>query len=358
MALTKPILLSQVAFDASKEQIVYFQVQGGSQVVANTIKIINNATGAEVYKNTQQTFQFQHTIHANTLTNNTYYSMQIQTLDVSGNTSPWSNVVQFYCYSTPTLTITNMPTSNIVANSTFIFQGLYAQSEGELLNSYVFNLYNTSNVLIATSGTQYGSSNISYKVAGLEDNQNYIIELNGVTVNGTIVTSGKINFSVDYISPNIFALLTLENDCDGGYININSNIITIEGQSNPNPPIYVDNKEVDLRGSGNYVLWNEGYSINGNFTLGIWGEQFNEQKTITTLLNSEDTEINLNRIIINYRVVHGKAFAELYAYNDNVPYYCYSNEIATPLSTEQVFIWVRRIDGIYQIKIENRGVII
>ena len=73
MALTTPILYSVSAFDATQAQTFLFNVLGGSQVVANTLTIKNNATLAVVYSATQTTFKFEHILPANTLTNGTYY---------------------------------------------------------------------------------------------------------------------------------------------------------------------------------------------------------------------------------------------------------------------------------------------
>ena len=52
MALTKPSLYPVAAFDASREQQFKFYSQGGSQVTGNILTIKNNATLAQVYKQT------------------------------------------------------------------------------------------------------------------------------------------------------------------------------------------------------------------------------------------------------------------------------------------------------------------
>ena len=63
MALTTPILYSVPAFDATKEQVFTFAVVGGSQVVANTLTIKDNATLATVYSQTQTTYRFEPPTH-------------------------------------------------------------------------------------------------------------------------------------------------------------------------------------------------------------------------------------------------------------------------------------------------------
>ena len=144
MALTTPILYNVPAFDATKEQVFTFTVVGGSQVVANTLTIKDNATLTTVYSQTQETYRFEHTLPANTLTNGTYYQATLTTKDAQGNESSPSNPIQFYCYSEPTFVISNMPSGNVVTNSSFAFNATYHKEQGDILNAYVLNLYRPS----------------------------------------------------------------------------------------------------------------------------------------------------------------------------------------------------------------------
>ena len=75
MALTTPILYSQVAFDATNAQTFNFGVIGGDQVTQNRLVIINQSTGSTVYNQIQTTYSFVHTVPASTLTNGVYYNL-------------------------------------------------------------------------------------------------------------------------------------------------------------------------------------------------------------------------------------------------------------------------------------------
>ena len=57
--------------------------------------------------------------------------------------------------------------------------------------------------------------------------------------------------------------LDLENKCDDGYVQITSNIIAIDGISNPTPPNYTDtNTTVTVFGNmGEYIYWEQGIYI-------------------------------------------------------------------------------------------------
>ena len=184
MALTKPSLYPVAAFDASREQQFKFYSQGGSQVTGNILTIKNNATLAQVYKQTVTSFAYIHTLPANTLVNGTRYQATIQTIDAQGNISVESDPILFYCYTQPTLTFTNMPPSNNIPNASFEFEAQYNQAESEQLAQYRFNLYDTQGDLVATSGTKYIQSQpvptaLAYTFSGFEDGLTYQIEVVG-----------------------------------------------------------------------------------------------------------------------------------------------------------------------------------
>lgn len=358
MALTTPILYTVSAFDAIQEQAFNFNVLGGNQVVANTLTIKNNATLATVYSATQNTYKFIHTLPANTLTNGTYYQATLTTKDAQGNKSSPSAPIQFYCYSQPMFEISNMPSGNVITNSNFAFTVTYNQAQGEILNAYVFNLYSASGTLISTSNTMYNTDtslplSISYLFSGFEDKTSYSIEVTGVTTNGTQITTGRIPFTTDYTKPDMFSSLLLTNNCKGGYITIKSNIIGINGISNPETPIYIDNKEIDLRETGSYVEWVEGYTVTDNWTMRLWGRDFTPNSEIFRFSN-----INGDIIIIEYHANATQCWFELKAkHNDWLwGYVAESARIALPSETEQVFCWLRRINNLYDLRIENRGV--
>lgn len=359
MALTTPILYSISAFDASQIATFTFNSVGGSQVVANTLTIKNNATLATVYSKTQTTFQFQHTVPAGTLTNGTYYQATLTTQDADGNVSNVSNPIQFYCYTTPTFVISNMPSSNVITNASFEFNVTYNQIQGEILNAYIFNLYSATGSLISTSSTQYNTDTtlpltISWLFSGMDDKATYSIEVNGVTTEGTQITTGKILFVCNYVGPSTYSALYLTNNCNGGYITIESNVVGIDGETSPETPTYIDGKEIDLRNDGDYVQWADGYIINGDFTMRLWGRNFNPNTEILKFANSNGDNITLKYCTNatscwwELRVVHK---------GDYWGYVIGSDYIALPDDDEEVFCWLRRIGNIYELKTENRGVV-
>lgn len=355
MALTRPILYNVAAFDATEEQTFTFNVIGGDQVIKNQLTIINQNTNEVVYQETQVTFAFKHILAANTLTNGQYYSASLITYNASNEASSASSNIQFYCYTQPSFSFTNIPATNIITNSNYSFELTYNQQEGELLNSYTFDLYDTQNSLVASSGIKYvgGTTSLpiilSYTFGNLQDNSFYYIQATGQTVQNTQIKTTLVGFSVSYIEPSVFSVLNLTNNCKGGYIIVQSNLTEIPATSVPSPPIYVDgNTAVDLTGDGSYVLWDSGFSLNEDFTASLWGHDFNENSTIITMTN-----INGAELTINYKEdENGLFYADLFVRENGVTYYIYSNPVSVTTG-DNLQIWFRRIAGLYEVGLYN-----
>ena len=351
MALTRPILNSTVAFDASQEHIFTFNVIGGDQVVRSQLTIIRQSDGVAVYESSQESFAYNYILPANSLTNGVYYSAYIQTYNYNNDVSPASNNIVFYCYSTPLFEFQNIPLSGIITNQSFNFEVLYNQNEYEALSSYIFNLYNTQGTLVATSGTLYTSSEavpltVFYNFAGFANNTSYYIQATGVTSQGTQISTNMVSFYVQYSKPPIYSIVELNNNCEGGYITIKSNLVEIDGTSNPDPPIYTeDNTAIDLSENGSYLLWDKGYIIDGDFTASLWGNNFNSNTTIITM-ESEDTILTVNYKDYNENL----KFAELIVKEGDIIYYIYSNPVFV-FENDNLQVWLRRVGSLYEIQL-------
>ncbi len=276
MAMVTPICSTISAFDATEAYTFYFTSNGGNQVTSNKIIITNNTTGATVYTNTVTSYAFSQTVPANTLTNGTYYAYSFITYDVNSNASSASTPVPFRCYSAPTLTFTNITSAQIITSASYTFNLTYAQSQGELLDSLIINLYTSGGTLFATSGTIYSSNTppitFTQTFNGMSTNSNYYIIANGVTVEGTEFTSGNIPFSVSYEQPSVYSQLVLTNNCEEGYVNIKNNIIVANG-SGYGYEFSTDSggtTYLNLTADNSYVDWNEGFSIPSSFSTELW----------------------------------------------------------------------------------------
>lgn len=364
MALITPILRETAAFDANESHDFVFNVVGGTQVVRNRILIRNNVDNSIVFDDTVDTFEFKHTVVGGTLTNGIYYNASVQTFSASGDASAFSNTIQFFCYTKPTVVFTNIPLSSLIETSSFLFDAQYNQIEGEQISSYIFNLYNLQNTIVSTSGQVFLSNagppptDFSYEFSGFEDNSTYYIECICQSVHATIVTTGKIEISIKHEIPNVYTVVSLENnECDG-YITIRSNMVSIDGTSNPDPPIYIEDMAVDLIQDGAWVRWEQGYSISGDFTLGIWGRQFNTNSPVLVLRSEYNTTDKPHILTVSFReefLANDEtryAFFDILVYSGGkIPYYAYSNRIPYPTPNEDLHFWIRRINNLYELKL-------
>jgi len=360
MALTRPILYSTVAFDAFKEHTFSFNVIGGDQVVRNKLTIIRQSDGIEIYSGIQETFSYVHTLPAGSLAldpnenpNGKAYNAYIQTENSNGESSANSNIIQFYCFTTPSFEFIDFPT--IVENQSFDFTVFYSQLESESLNSYKFDLYDVQGNIVATSGTLYtanpsGTVNVSYRFDGFSNNTTYYIKATGITTQGTQISTNLLSFFVQYVPPTSYSIVELNNNCDGGYITVKSNLASIEGESYPETPTYVDdNTAIDLTGNGNYVSWDNHFSIDGDFTASLWGHDFNNNTTIITMKN--ETEGNI--LTVNYiEEENNMYYVELLVKENNITYYIYSDSVYV-LSGDNLQVWIKRIGNFYKIELFN-----
>ena len=356
--LTKPTLISTPAFDATQPHTFTFAIYGSSpQIIANKLVIRNQTTNEVVYTEKQESFRYEHVVNADSLKNNTYYNATLTTFDASGNESPASVPIQFWCYTTPTIEFTNLPVTNIINNASFNFEFTYNQVEGEKLNGYVINLYDASKGLLSTSGETYVANGTppytgSYLFSGLENAATYYIEIVATTINQTVITTGLYNFTVKYERPDIFTLMELVNNCNDGYITISSNIILIEGEGNPDPPKYINGQEVDLTDKDSWVKWENGYNITGDFLARVWFRNPNPHSTLIKYSNAkgQTIEVIYREGYENVNAEEQQAYIEVHvaSFDSNVTYYIFSNYIPILPPDQHYCFWLRRVNNIYQ----------
>lgn len=355
MAMVKPIAQSKNAFDANNIERFDFISSGGNQVVKNKITVRKNSDNSVVYTNTMETFAFYQDIPSNTLVNGEYYNYFFNTYDINNNESPNSNVVPFYCFTTPTLTFTNISNNTTIETSNFLFNVEYAQIEGELLDNLKFVLYDINGNILSESGilrsTDAPPFQLSYQVFGFDNDTNYKIQVDGVTVNGTIIKSELIDFNVRFEFPTVFTEIDLENRCNEGYVQFRSNLVFIDGTSNPNPPIYIDDNAVDLSKMGSWVEWLQGYEIPSNFTLQMWlkpvllGE-------FCKLWNNSDLnkyiQINLRRSFLNGETVL-KDYIEVYGINNGNYVLQHSNTVDMLNNLSDIIVWIKKVNNTWEV---------
>lgn len=360
MNMMKPNIYEPYAFDATQDYIFEFSYTG-SQAQHNKIVIRDNASNKIVFEDKIRTMELKHKIPAGTLTNGGIYKATVFVYDTFENQSPESDAVIFFCFTQPVFTITNLTPNAIVNNSSYEVEFAYQQIEGEPLNSYQVLLYNSLGEIIAQSGNRYPNMDddtepvFTYNLTSLDDNTEYSVQILGETLNHMVADTGRVVFTVEYINPAVFAILDLTNIEREGQIKIQSNIVSIVGHSYPDPPLFIDDMEVDTRGNdegGQHRVWfDEGFNLQRDFTLQILMRDPNDY---STFLEFGAYPINLELKYMKgvFDSQNGKemAYISLRVYNQLTAYYLQSNyfePLAHPF--EYLHVWLRCVKDVYEL---------
>lgn len=348
--MSKPILYPISAFDRSTAQEFRFSYQG-NQAFKNKLTVYNSETNEIVYSREQATMQLLHTLPENTLMNGICYTADITVFDRDNLSSPASDKIIFYCFTSPVFQFTNLGQNQIVRNASIDLLLQYEQIEEEPLASYQIVLYDHTQRQLQSSGMRYDSADRHFQITSLEENQNYYARATGSTRNGMLVDTGMVPFSVEYVQPNVWSKLIAENLFGQGEVKLSTHIVSVIGESSPDPPRYIDNEMVDLTGEGAHIRFEGGYQITSDFTMQIEGRSFTPNEEVMVFSNER------NRIVIRYCIdrfngqERPKAFVELSAYNTLTRYYLISNLIDVPGPEIMLSIWVRRIGALYDVKL-------
>lgn len=343
--MAKPIFMqgSDYAFDSKNEHIFRFMWSNTNpQAVANTLTIRNNNTNAVVYSKTQNTLLLQHVLEADVLTNGVLYNASIIVTDINGSISGESSPILFYCYSTP---VFNINVDSVIQSSSCSIGVDYSQSEGEELQVFKVELYNSSKELLYTSSLKYSTTS-TVQFNNLIDNTTYYVKAVGQTANHMSVESDYVMFTVNYISPSFYAYITAENRYNYGDIQFTSNLVSIEGKSIGEAETYINNEYIDTV-NGTAIKFEDDFTIQNNFSLILTGYGLLENQLILTATN-------LKGILNLYarKNESGKFYVELNVVeNEITKNIVFSNRLDVT-SSDLIKIILRHKDGYFDLGIE------
>jgi hypothetical protein len=356
MALMTPILTSIESFDATVGTRVFFTVTSGDQVVKNRITVRDNTTNEIVYQNTVETFELENEIPANTLINGGYYNCYINTYNINDDISANSNTVAFYCLNPATLSFTNIPPDNIIPSAEYKFNVLYQQAQNELLNELYFRLYDKNERLLQSS--ELITSNftpplqLSYSFSGFVDGENYKIQAVATTINGTIIQTPMTPFTVKYDYDAAFFQISLENKCKEGYIYVESNLISVDGQQHGG---VWDDSTLALSAQ-DYVEWNKGFSfLSDSFVFMKWWLPMLRGTTDVFISEDETTRIEIAyKRGIPLNETTPKDYIEVTAFKNDIQYMLLrSNYLDIQNNTSLLVSYIKINGSDYEIKFEK-----
>lgn len=335
-------------FDSSIGTTINF-TWTGNQIFKVRCIVKENESGITVYdyavSNMKQNF---HIPSASSLVNGTYYICYITVFDSNDNESSIQEIgTPFYCYSTPTFSL-SISNSDIIKASSYSVGLTYNQSENELLNSYSITLYSYGKTVLQSSGILYDMSDLSYIISGLENATQYYIRAIGTTLHGMSLDTGYILFTASYEQAQTLMPLEVTNLPEIGAIRINTNFTSTLGIADDSNVIYMDGTWVDLL--NNSVTYDVGFQVNGNFTmeLALYKPTLNMRIMCFTGNNLEG---NLYYREGTYSDSNGKkCYFVLSVISSVVEYLIQTDYLDVPNNTKQFKIIINRINSYYDIK--------
>lgn len=354
MTLNKPQLYieSSYAFDATYErEFKYMWASGNNQSVANTLIIRDNETSAIVYNTKQETLLLKHVLPANTLQNGKTYNVCIQVFDRENNASELSDTLIFKCYTTPTLSL-NVINEQVIRSSSYLFMVNYNQSEGEELQYYSLELYDGNKKKLYNTGARYNIET-GITLTDFIDNTSYYIKAYGQTINHMEIETDLILFHVEYVTPELYSYMTVENRELYGDIQFTSFLVSIEGKGVNGEPTFIDNEYVDTV-NGTSIKFDENFSFS-NGIISLVGKGFVLNKPFLIIRNSNYHTMTFTWKYGTYKQENDieKWYVELKCVDNKVVTFYMSNLILPPDSNQLLDIQIKIINNYIDITVSN-----
>ncbi len=337
--LSVPIIKKIIPFDADKDSTISIS-WNGNRAYANRIIIKNNDTLETVYDDTVSSFSLTHTIPAYTLINGKEYIVQAQIFDRENIASPLSAKAVFYTFKTPDFYFYNFPENHVLTNASFDASMYYFSSDWESIDNYRFYLYDSTKKELICSEILYDDMYLNYTYRGLESDTLYYIRCVGVTIHGMELDTGYVEITVKYDTPNTYSRIYAENNPKQGCISISTNLIII--QYNGTDEFEYNNGMIDL--IDKTLIYNEGFLIDGDFTLIIRGMHLWQTNEILKMKNDIDNLSISSRIYTN-----GTLRFKLTVPN-GVGHYILYSEPQKFSNEDMITVCLRRINNIYQLE--------
>lgn len=322
----------------------------GNQAFKNRCIIKDSDNSEIIYDRTIESFKFEHQIQLNhvTLVNGKKYNAFITVIDKANNESEIQPLgTLFYCLTTPSFLFSNVTEGQIISSSSYEFFLNYSQTEKELLDSWSIMLYSYSQLQVATSGIKYDTEKPSYLFAGFDNKKEYYIRGTGKTVNGILLDTGFIKFSVTYETRELFSLLETTNLPDIGAIQIRSNIVSAEGHLEKED-IYINGEFIDLR--DNTLTYSEGFVLNGDFSFVTFFYGMEPNKEICHYTGN-DLLLTIIYRISKFGTVERMGCFELRIESNGLSYILYSNPLELPVDNTLIGLCLVRQNGLYNIEV-------
>ena len=354
MALTKPQLYieSSYAFDATYErEFKYLWSSGNNQSVANTLIIRDNETNTIVYNTKQETLLLKHILPANTLQNGKTYNVCIQVFDRDNNASELSDTLIFKCYTTPTISL-NIANEQVIRSSSYLFTVSYSQLEGEELQYYSLELYDGNKQRLYNTGARYNIE-AGITLTDFIDNTSYYVKAYGQTINHMEIETDLILFHVEYITPELYSYMIVENRELYGDIQFTSFLVSIEGKGINGEPTFINNEYIDTV-NGVAIKFDENFNFS-NGIINLVGKNFTVNQPFLIMKNNTYHTMTFTWKYGTYKQENDieKWYVELKCTDNKVITYHISNLILPPSNEQLLDIQIKIVNNYINITVKE-----
>lgn len=192
-----------------------------------------------------------------------------------------------------------------VNSFSYNFSANYVQAEDVPMRNYNINLYDDKKNLIDKSNVKTILP-VEHLFSNLQTEKKYYIEFIVTSSKGLTGTSGLILFDVFYYRPKMNIDLQGTNIENAG-IQLSWFVRQIIGQTDGSK--FIDSEQIDTS-DGTSVWFDEGFSIDGDFSLKVWLENIPSKKDLITLRGSNGKltlqyDAVLERFIIKKEITQG-----------------------------------------------------
>ena len=394
LTLRTPTIVNLNAFDVDKGTVIEFTARSDGAEIINSSKVefFDTVGGKKVAEHIYNSRMFEHKIPPKLpgIVNGKNYAITITVYvgqNATGNFSaPSTPPQQVWCVQSPTLEFIQPAglTTEINTNS-YTFEAKFKSPTdnlpSNLIQYYKFTLYNATGQVVQSQNIVFGQGSplaeneylLKANFIGLGNNTTYYCVLEVKTELDMVLTARSEGVTVKS-SEITYSQASVSNNSCGGYISIISNLTNINGESNREP----EHNRIDLT-DGGYLIWDSGYSfptlsiggvLRSRWTLKMQGFNFTaiknylenpliNDKYIISLSNMGTNKQN-NFIRVYVVEIEDNIRLDLFVKGENnldTLYYTQSNTIPKPIETNRIGMSIRCIDGLFDIKLENMGVV-
>lgn len=337
--MAKPIVNKITPFDAATDKVISFS-WNGDRSYSNRLTIFDADTMVQMYNEKISTSLHSHTLPAGTLTNGRKWIAQFRVFDMEDIETGLSDQIYFRTFKTPLFYFYGPEDGQTLRTASYEAQVYYFQEDYEDIQSYRFYLYDGTKTLLNESDTMYDGSKIKYIYRGLDNHTVYYLKCHGITSGGMEIDTGYIKIYTDYKMPSTYGILYAENDPLHGYIKYHTNIRII--QYNGNKTFTFKDGMIDLRDDS--IHYEEGFTIDDDFTLKLRGMYLNQTAEILELRNTR-----YSLILSSFLQEDGTTRFKITVPNGLGNYILYSEPLAFD-AEDIVCIWLRRVNDIYRLE--------